>query len=128
MGETNWKKKVDTILQGCRGEGRTQLFAHEVYAILDCVGIKTPSRVVVKNPDEVNRSVMASFGSSKIVIKVISSGIAHKQKLGGVKVVCKDTDFVRYSLEEMRNELKRCKKECDPLSSFVFEIQKSERV
>ncbi|MBN2050481.1 MAG: acetate--CoA ligase family protein [Spirochaetales bacterium] len=105
MGEAGWRKKVDAILQGCRGEGRTQLFEHEVYAILDCVGMMTPSRVVVKKPEEVTKAILAGFGSSKVVIKVISVGIAHKQKLGGVKVVYKDTDFVRYSMDKMRGDL-----------------------
>ena len=34
-------------------------------------------------------------------MKVISRGVIHKQRMGGVRIVVKDVDFVRYTFERM---------------------------
>ncbi|HUT65565.1 MAG TPA: acetate--CoA ligase family protein [Spirochaetota bacterium] len=47
------------------------------------------------------------FSSEKIVLKVQSVGIPHKQKAGGVKSVYKDLDFVKYTFSRMKEEVGR---------------------
>ena len=105
MGETGWKEKVDSILDTCWKEERTQLFEHEIYTVLKAMGMRTPRFAVVRESGEITKDLLHKFGSGRIVLKVVSKSIAHKQKAGGVKVAFKDLDFVRYSFETMKRDL-----------------------
>jgi len=73
-----------------------------VYEILAELQIKTPTYIIARDEKDITRSTLSVFSSARIVLKVISSEIAHKQKAGGIKVVYKDLDFVKYSVREMR--------------------------
>ena len=97
-----WAQKIETILGNAHGEGREQLFEHEVYNILSHLGITTPTHSFVRHEEEITGETLSGFGSSRIVLKVVSRHITHKQKAGGVKAVHKDLDFVRYSFEKMK--------------------------
>ena len=97
-----WAQKIETILGNAHGEGRKQLFEHEVYSILSHLGITTPTHSFVRHEEEITGETLSGFGSSRIVLKVVSRHITHKQKAGGVKAVHKDLDFVRYSFEKMK--------------------------
>ena len=97
-----WVRTVETILENASAEGRQQLFEHEVYEILAELKIKTPTYIIARDEKDITRSTLSVFSSARIVLKVISSEIAHKQKAGGIKVVYKDLDFVKYSVREMR--------------------------
>jgi len=97
-----WVRTVETILENASAEGRHQLFEHEVYEILAELQIKTPTYIIARDEKDITHSTLSVFSSDRIVLKVISSEIAHKQKAGGIKVVYKDLDFVKYSVREMR--------------------------
>jgi hypothetical protein len=56
---------------------------------------------------DIGPDTLARFGTERIVVKVVSPDAPHKQKLGGVKVVYKDLDFVRWTVREMREEFER---------------------
>jgi 3-hydroxypropionyl-CoA synthetase (ADP-forming) len=98
----SWLKNIENILSVAAQDGRRQLYEHEVYAVLKELGLRTPVHTVAESAAEISNQTLSLFGSDRIVLKVIAPGIAHKQKLGGVKVVLKDLDFVRYSWEQMR--------------------------
>ncbi|MDC7227580.1 MAG: acetate--CoA ligase family protein [Spirochaetales bacterium] len=96
-----WQIETEKILDSAWKKDRTQLYEHEVYKILSLLGIRTPVHHRVKSEDDINRDLLSQFGSSKVVLKIISPKVAHKQKLGGVKVIYKDLDFVRFSVRQM---------------------------
>ena len=96
-----WLRSVETILEKAAGEGRNQLFEYEVYEILAELRIPTPTYIMARDERDITHSNLAVFSSERIVLKVISGQIAHKQKAGGIKVVYKDLDFVKYSVREM---------------------------
>ena len=98
----SWARKTEAILVDASARGRTQLYEHEVYTILSHLNIAAPTHVFISHENEISARTLAGFGSSKIVLKVVSSHITHKKKAGGVKVVHKDLDFVRYSVEKMK--------------------------
>jgi len=104
MNAVSWKHAVHTILENAHREERNRLFEHEVYEILASMGIRTPSYVFVRDERDITRNTLSLFASSRIVLKVVSRSIAHKQKLGGVRVILKDLDFVRYCFEGMRSD------------------------
>jgi 3-hydroxypropionyl-CoA synthetase (ADP-forming) len=96
-----WMRSVESILEKAAGEGRKQLFEYEVYEILAQLRIPSPTYIMARDERDITHSTLAVFSSERIVLKVISQAIAHKQKAGGIKVVYKDLDFVKYSVREM---------------------------
>jgi 3-hydroxypropionyl-CoA synthetase (ADP-forming) len=96
-----WVRNVETVLARAHAEGRRQLYEHEVYEILAVIELPTPRHIFVRDARDVSHSTLSLFGTDRIVVKVVSPEIAHKQKLGGVRVVYKDLDFVRWSVQEM---------------------------
>lgn len=97
----NWQIETEKILDCAWKEKRTQLYEYEVYSILEALDLRTPVHFKVENEAEINRDLLSRFGSSRIVLKIISPEVAHKQKLGGVKVIYKDLDFVKFSVRKM---------------------------
>jgi len=97
-----WVRDVEQILAGAHAQSRGQLFEYEVYEILTVIGIRTPIYLIVRDERDITHSSLSVFGSERVVLKVLSPEVAHKQKAGGVEVVYKDLEFVRYSVAQMR--------------------------
>jgi acyl-CoA synthetase (NDP forming) len=102
-----WVHRVDELLADAAGSGRTQLFEHEVYRILSFLNIQTPSHRFIAHEGEVSNETLSQFGSDRIVLKAVSSSLTHKQRVGGVRVLYKDLDFVRYSICRMQESFER---------------------
>ncbi|MEW5815882.1 MAG: acetate--CoA ligase family protein [Spirochaetota bacterium] len=101
--QPSWLQEIDALLGNAFKEGRHQLYEFEVYKILEILGLKTPRYFFARDEADITNYSLSLFGSSKIVLKVVSKSIAHKQKLGGVSIVYKDLEFVRYSFKKMRS-------------------------
>ena len=84
--DENVIKDVDLVFEKADREGRNTLYEFEIYEILNKIGIQTPKYVFAKDPDKVREQDLGEFGQN-IVVKIVSSDIAHKQKLGGVKII-----------------------------------------
>lgn len=96
---------VDGILGGAAREGRSSLYEHEVYGILSCLGLSVPKFLFVQDPRQVGDAELRELGH-KLVVKIVSPEIAHKQKLGGVRVVNgTDALYVQYVLARMKEEV-----------------------
>jgi acyl-CoA synthetase (NDP forming) len=102
--QKDWVEKTSLILEKAFTEGRDQLFEHEVYEILSYLGIGTPVHAFIKTENDINRNFLNSFGSERVVLKIVSDSVIHKKKLGGVRIVYKDPDFVKYSVSRMIND------------------------
>ncbi len=96
-----WMRTVETILEKAAADGRKQLYEYEVYEILTELRIPTPKHIIARDERDITHGTLAVFSTDRIVLKVISDQIAHKQSAGGIKVVYKDLDFVKYSVREM---------------------------
>lgn len=98
-------ERIDKIFKGALEDGRTVLHEYEVYKMLKCVGLETPHCVVVRNEKEVDEELIKRF-HGKMVVKVVSRDLAHKQKFGGVKVLeTNDFLYVRYVISAMEKEI-----------------------
>ncbi len=96
---------IDAIFEQALEDGRTVLHEHEVYGMLKSVGFSTPDFVVVKNEKDVNEELIKRF-RGKMVLKVVSRDLVHKQKYGGVKMIkTSDPLYVRYVISAMREEI-----------------------
>ncbi len=102
--QKEWEEKTDQVLEAAWNEGRNQLFEHEVYEILNYMGIETPHFEFITEPEQITGQLLNRFGSERIVLKIVSESVIHKKKLGGVRVVYKDTEFVKYSFKKMKQD------------------------
>jgi 3-hydroxypropionyl-CoA synthetase (ADP-forming) len=102
-----WAAHIETLLRKAQEEGRNRLFEHEVYDVLSQIHIATPTHLFIENEEEITGETLTRFGSERIVVKAVSRSVTHKQRLGGVKVVYKDLDFVRYTACRMRESFQK---------------------
>ena len=93
---------INDIFQKAHGDGRSSLFEHEVYRLLAAAGIaSTPRHEVIAAGTEPTDALLASFPGSRVVVKIVSSAIAHKSDVGGVAVVAKEPTAVRAACASM---------------------------
>ena len=98
---------ADAVFQAAYNAGRRFLYEYEVYEILSIVGLSVPSYIIIRDPRDITHSTLSLFSSSKLVCKIIASDITHKQKQGGVKIVYKDLDFIKYTAHRMIRRFER---------------------
>ncbi|MFW6181472.1 MAG: acetate--CoA ligase family protein, partial [Spirochaetota bacterium] len=103
----HWQRETATLLEQVYAGGRTRLFEHEVYCILELLGLRVPAYLPVKDEREITADTLARFSTARIVLKALAPGLVHKQRAGGVRVVHKDLEFVRWSCRKMLDELSR---------------------
>ena len=97
-------KAIEAVIAGAYAQGRLVLYEHEVYAVLSKLGLNTPNHFLVRNEKEITDSLLYRFGSEKIVLKIVTPELTHKQEAGGVQMVYKDLEFVRYTFNRMKSE------------------------
>jgi acyl-CoA synthetase (NDP forming) len=99
------RARIDAVIEAASSEGRSGLFEHEVYTVLEALGLAAPRFRFVRDPAEVDERHLAGFGHT-IVVKVVSADVPHKSRVGGVrKVATTDPLYVRFVLERMRGEV-----------------------
>lgn len=93
---------IDDVFRKAHRDGRASLFEHEVYRLLAAAGIAaTPRHEVIAAGAEAPDELLASFPGSRVVVKVVSAGIAHKSDVGGVAVVAREPAAVRAACRKM---------------------------
>ncbi|QTA80044.1 putative CoA-binding protein [Desulfonema limicola] len=98
-------EKINQVFRFAHNENRKILYEHEVYKVLDCIGLETPEFIFTDNPANLNDNILKRF-SHYLVLKIVSPDISHKQKLGGVKKVRNyDPLFVQFVLTQMKKEV-----------------------
>jgi 3-hydroxypropionyl-CoA synthetase (ADP-forming) len=98
--------RMDAIMHAAHTQGRHTLHEHEVYQLLRLAGMDVPQYVFVSDPKEVNEQMLSRFPGKDLMIKIVSRDLAHNQRYGGVKkVTIRDPLFVRFLLEQMREEV-----------------------
>ena len=102
-----WVAGVERVLADAFADGRRRLYEHEVYEVLRELDLATPVYLFARAQADITRSSLSAIGSERVVLKVVSPEVAHKQKAGGVRMVHKDLDFVRYSAARMRESFER---------------------
>ncbi|MBP7460312.1 MAG: acetate--CoA ligase family protein [Candidatus Delongbacteria bacterium] len=96
---------VNRIFEEAEREERRVLFEYEVYRILQILGFDIPRYLIVQEGEPIRSDMLDSLGS-KIVLKVISAEILHKQKIGGVCFLDHPTpDTVEARIRAMRSEV-----------------------
>jgi 3-hydroxypropionyl-CoA synthetase (ADP-forming) len=102
-GET--KIKINEILRKANADSRCMLYEHEIYGILKELKLEVPRHVFVTNPAQIDETLLKPF-TRAMVVKVVSPQIAHKQKLGGVKIIKNfEPLYVQFVLSRIREEV-----------------------
>ncbi len=100
-------ENINNIISRAFKEKRNTLFEHEVYAILEELDINIPRHLFIRDERDITNNTLSLFGSEKIVLKTVSEDIPHKYKMGGVVIVYKDLEFVKYSLKKMKASIEK---------------------
>lgn len=97
--------KITEIFDLAYSKGRNVLYEYEVYDVLNIIGLETPQYQYFKSAAEVNEKILKDF-ENKAVLKVVSSQIAHKQKVGGVKIIHEiKPDAIKKMINSMDQEI-----------------------
>ncbi len=96
---------IDNILAHAWSAKRTTLFEHEVYRILNLLGLETPPTQFLRDASEITPQVLSRFSSDTLVMKIVSPAVAHKMAVNGVRHVYRDLDFLKYTCERLQQEI-----------------------
>ncbi|MGB2906023.1 MAG: acetate--CoA ligase family protein [Candidatus Aminicenantaceae bacterium] len=81
------------------------LLEHEVYAVLNALGMDTPDHIFLPVGQEVTGQDLAGIPGRSLVLKVVSHGILHKSDVGGVRFVDKDPEAVNRTVADMLEKI-----------------------
>ena len=89
-------ERIDRILEKAHEDGRSFLYEFEVYSILLCMGLSSPSLVYIPSLEQFDPDSLSLVRTPEVVVKVVSPHVLHKSDVGGV-VFTKNTveDVIR---------------------------------
>ena len=81
------------------------LYEHEVYGVLRLLDLAVPEFILIEHVAELTEEQLKPFGR-EVVVKIVSPWIAHKQKVGGVKVGSNTGAlFIQFVMTRMKEEV-----------------------
>ncbi len=121
--------QIEQILQRVKQEGRETLLEPETYQVLTLLEIQMPRHHFIKaeeiqkrNLEEILSGVLGQFTSEKIVIKIVSADISHKQDVGGVIFVERNSRVVSEKVQSLFNNLKLKSPQADLRGVLITEF------
>ncbi len=93
---------IDQVLAAAAGDGRSSLHEHEVYRILETMGLAVPGYLFLTGPEQLAGGLPETLASDQLVLKVVSRDIPHKSKIGGVKLVSRDYWKICAAMKRMK--------------------------
>lgn len=98
-------KEIEKVLQKAKENNRNFLLEPEGYFILNKLQINTPKYLFFKSKDELKKENLNIF-SEKIVLKIVSSKILHKNDVGGVEFLRKNYEEILIKISEWEKKFK----------------------
>jgi len=92
---------IRAIVAAARREGRTTLLEPEGLAVLAAAGIAVPRWRFVRDAVALDATGLDDLSGERVVVKVVSSRIAHKTELGGIAIVPRDPAAVTAAIRAM---------------------------
>ncbi len=104
--EPDWSpaqlRAIQGILEDAQKEGRTQLYEHEVYALVELAGaISPPRHFGVTSGSQVTAEKLEPLRSRRVVLKIISPDVVHKSDAAGVVFVPNDLEQVSRDVDRL---------------------------
>lgn len=92
----------ESLLMGAYSEGRSQLYEHEVYRLVELVGAITPPRhTFIPKGSTLSDQDLKRFPGGKVVLKLVSAEVVHKTEAGAVLIVPKELGRIRNEIDKM---------------------------
>lgn len=92
------------IIKSALSEGRSRLYDHEAFKLLELTGFPVPKTQIARDADEAVK-VARSIGYP-VVLKVVSPEVTHKTDVGGVVLNVKSDEEVREGVKRIFNNVK----------------------
>jgi acyl-CoA synthetase (NDP forming) len=102
---TGSRAAVRRVVAAARAAGRTTLLEPEGLEFLAAAGVAVPRWRHIVGPEAVDDALLALFPGDRVVVKVVSSRIAHKTEVGGVAVVPRTVTDVAAAASAMLDRL-----------------------
>jgi 3-hydroxypropionyl-CoA synthetase (ADP-forming) len=100
-------REICAVFEKALKDNRRGLYEFEVYQILEIIGLQVPVFRFITDSETVDDAFLSAFGE-KLVCKIVSNDVAHKQKLGGVEIIRNGNPlFVQFVLEKMKERILR---------------------
>lgn len=97
---------VTDVFSHAHSEGRTSLYEHEVYSVMESIGSETPPQFkLIPRGTRPSDEELMSIPGKKIVLKIISPTIVHKTEVGGVRIVEREPSKIRSAWRRMMYEV-----------------------
>jgi acyl-CoA synthetase (NDP forming) len=98
--------RIDEILSTAAADGRTSLYEHECYRLLEATGAEAaPASRLVAFDARPTASDLDHLKGGKVVLKVVSPDITHKTEARGVRIVAREIGAVEAAFDLMRREV-----------------------
>ncbi|MCG8532825.1 MAG: acetate--CoA ligase family protein [Desulfovibrionales bacterium] len=97
---------VTEVFTQAHKEGRSSLYEHEVYRVMEGIGSETPPQftLIPRGTRPSDDDLMALPGK-KVVLKIVSPTIVHKTEVGGVRIVEREPSKIRSAWRRMMYEV-----------------------
>ncbi|MBI4881710.1 MAG: indolepyruvate oxidoreductase subunit beta [Planctomycetes bacterium] len=93
---------VARVLDAVDEQGRTRLFEHEVYQLVEVVGaISPPRHIFVPRGDVLSEQDHARFPGEQIVLKIVSPDVVHKTDANGIVFLKNELTDVNRAIERL---------------------------
>lgn len=116
-------KKVKSVLDNARKEGRTCILEDNGYEILSAYGFRTVKSVIATSEDECIKA--AKEIGYPIVMKIVSPDIIHKSDAGGVKVGLRTEDEIQTAFRTIIDNARKYKTDVTIKGVLLQEMIKS---
>ena len=97
------QRKIATIVEGARAEGREVLLETEGLELLGAMGIAVPEYSFVRDVGRLEDTDLSALPGDEVVVKVVSPEILHKSDVGGVAFADKDLKSVKKAIRSMES-------------------------
>ena len=98
--------KIHEILSAAHSEGRTNLYEHECYDLLEATGAEAaPANRLIPIGERPTSADLEALTGDKLVLKVVSPDITHKTEARGVRIVARELGAVEAAFDLMLREV-----------------------
>jgi len=98
--------KIHEILSAAHSEGRSSLYEHECYDLLEATGAEAaPANRLILIGERPTSADLENLDGDKVVLKVVSPDITHKTEARGVRIVARELGAVEAAFDLMLREV-----------------------
>jgi acyl-CoA synthetase (NDP forming) len=99
-------ERIREILSAAHSEGRTSLYEHECYDLLEATGAEAaPVNRLIPIGNRPTPADLEYLDGDKVVLKVVSPDITHKTEARGVRIVARELGAVEAAFDLMLREV-----------------------